>query len=69
MGQVARESGFESTFLSSLCDPETGLTIGCKVLRKRFDAARGDITQALLAWNGGSNPNYAAQVLARKSRY
>ena len=69
MGQVARESGFESTFLSSLCDPETGLTIGCKVLRKKFDAARGDITQALLAWNGGSNPAYAAQVLARKSRY
>jgi soluble lytic murein transglycosylase-like protein len=69
MGQVARESGFESTFLSSLCDAETGLTIGCKVLRRKFDAARGDLTQALLAWNGGSNPNYAAQVLARKSRY
>jgi soluble lytic murein transglycosylase-like protein len=69
MGQVARESGFESTFLSSLCDPETGLTIGCKVLRKKLDAARGDTTQALLAWNGGSNPTYAAQVLARKSRY
>jgi soluble lytic murein transglycosylase-like protein len=69
MGQVARESGFESTFLSSLCDPENGLTIGCKVLRKKLDATRGDITTALLAWNGGANPSYAAQVLARKQRY
>ena len=69
MGQVARESGFDSSFLSALCDPEQALTVGCKVLRKKFDAARGDTTQALLAWNGGANPTYAAQVLARKQRY
>jgi soluble lytic murein transglycosylase-like protein len=69
MGQVARESGFDGSFLSSLCDPENGLAVGCKVLRKKLDAARGDTTQALLAWNGGSNAAYPAQVLARKSRY
>ena len=69
MGQVARESGFDALFLSTLCDPEQGLNVGCKVLRKKFDAARGDTTQALLAWNGGANPTYAAQVLARKPRY
>lgn len=69
MGQVARESGFDASFLSALCDPENGLAIGCKVLRKKLDGARGDITEALLAWNGGSNATYAAQVLARKARY
>jgi soluble lytic murein transglycosylase-like protein len=69
MGQVARESGFEASFLSALCDPENGLAVGCKVLRKKLDAARGDTTQALLAWNGGANPTYAAQVIARKQRY
>ena len=69
MGQVARESGFDASFLSALCDPEQGLAIGCKVLRKKFDAARGDVTQALLTWNGGGKPTYAAQVLARKARY
>ncbi|HEX4379311.1 MAG TPA: lytic transglycosylase domain-containing protein [Candidatus Acidoferrum sp.] len=69
MGQVARESGFDGSFLSALCDPENGLAVGCKVLRKKLDAARGDTTQALLAWNGGSNAAYPAQVLARKSRY
>lgn len=69
MGQVAREFGFDASFLSSLCDPENALAVGCKVLRKKLDAARNDTTQALLAWNGGANPTYAAQVLARKQRY
>jgi len=69
MGQVARETGFDATFLSALCDPEQGLATGCKVLRKKFDAMAGDMTRALLAWNGGANPAYAAQVLARKAHY
>jgi soluble lytic murein transglycosylase-like protein len=69
MGQVARETGFDALFLSALCDPEQGLAIGCKVLRKKFDALAGDPARALLAWNGGGNPAYAAQVLARKAHY
>jgi soluble lytic murein transglycosylase-like protein len=69
MGQVAREAGFDPLFLSALCDPEQGLAIGCKVLRKKFDAMVGDTSRALLAWNGGGNPAYAAQVLARKAHY
>ena len=69
MGQVARETGFDALFLSALCDAEQGLAIGCKVLRKKFDAMAGDTTRALLAWNGGANPAYPAQVLARKPHY
>ncbi len=69
MGQVARETGFDAAFLSALCDPEQGLATGCKVLRKKFDAMAGDMTRALLAWNGGANPAYAAQVLARRAHY
>jgi len=69
MGQVAREFGFDALFLSSLCEPEQGLAVGCKVLRKKLDAMAGDATRALLAWNGGANPTYAAQVLARRARY
>jgi soluble lytic murein transglycosylase-like protein len=69
MGQVARETGFDALFLSALCDPEQGLSIGCKVLRKKADAASNDTAKTLLAWNGGSNPAYPAQVLARKSHY
>jgi soluble lytic murein transglycosylase-like protein len=69
MGQVAREMGFDGAFLSALCDPEQGLSTGCKVLRKKFDAMGGDAPRALLAWNGGGNPAYAAQVLARRSHY
>lgn len=69
MGQVAREAGFDMLYLSALCDPEQGLAIGCKVLRRKFDAAGDDTQRALLAWNGGANPAYVAQVLARKPHY
>jgi soluble lytic murein transglycosylase-like protein len=69
MGQVARETGYDAPYLSAICDPQQGLAIGCKVLRKKFDATAGDTTRALLAWNGGANPQYPAQVLARRAHY
>jgi soluble lytic murein transglycosylase-like protein len=69
MGQVARESGFDALFLSALCDPEQGLAVGCKLLRKKFDVVGADTTRALLAWNGGANALYPVQVLARRAHY
>ena len=69
MGQVARETGYTEPFLSALCDPADALEVGCRVLRKKFDAAAGDTTRALLLWNGGSNPAYPVQVLARRTHY
>lgn len=69
MGQVAREHGYAEPFLSSLCDPSDALEIGCRVLHKKFDTAAGDTTRALLAWNGGANPAYPVQVLARRTHY
>ncbi len=62
MGQVARETGFDALFLSAMCDPEQGLAVGCKVLRKKFDAMAGDTTRALLAWNGGRKSSPAARI-------
>jgi soluble lytic murein transglycosylase-like protein len=69
MGQTAREKGVSSPYLSVLCEPGVGLATGCKILRQKLDAAGGDVTKALLAWNGGGNPDYAEEVLARTSRY
>ncbi len=69
MGQVAREFGFETDSLPELCDPATGIEFGCRVLAKRMARARGDVSAALLAWNGGANPNYPAEVLARTRNY
>jgi hypothetical protein len=69
MGQVARESGFDGSFLSSLCDPDNGLAVGCKVLRHDLLRAHGVLETALLEWNGGKNTTYATQVLARMVRY
>jgi soluble lytic murein transglycosylase-like protein len=67
MGQVAREQGFSGKFLSALCDPATGLDIGCAVLAAKLASANGEVSRALQLWNGGANPDYAAQVLARLS--
>ncbi len=138
MGQVAREHGFltaEHPFLSELCDPEQGISVGCRVLSAKLALAANDfprkalgavrdapprtsvpvppggqtnhvipsersesrnpsasstssgssassisgacassldsplLIRALLLWNGGGNPNYAREVLARLPRY
>jgi soluble lytic murein transglycosylase-like protein len=75
MGQVAREHNFGAgspqniTSLSRLCDPACGLEIGCTVFATKLAAAHGDATRALQLWNGGGNPNYAAEVLARVEKY
>ncbi len=69
MGQVAREFGFQETSLSELCDPSTGIDFGCRILAARLARAKGNVPAALLAWNGGANDNYPAEVLARKRNY
>jgi soluble lytic murein transglycosylase-like protein len=69
MGQTAREAGVSALHHSTLCDPAVGLAAGCKILRKKLGAASGDMHKALLGWNGGANPDYAAEVAARVGRY
>jgi soluble lytic murein transglycosylase-like protein len=69
MGEVAREFGFEESSLAELCEPATGIEFGCRILAARLARARGDVPAALLAWNGGGNPNYPAEVLARMRNY
>jgi soluble lytic murein transglycosylase-like protein len=55
--------------LAQLCDPASGLEVGCTVFAAKLSAAHGDATRALQLWNGGGNPNYAAEVLARVTNY
>jgi soluble lytic murein transglycosylase-like protein len=69
MGQVAREHGFTGKFLSALGDPSVGIVIGCEVLAAKITATGNDIWRALELWNGGANPDYAAQVIARVASY
>ena len=68
MGQVARESGFTGEFLPALCDPEVGLELGCQLLARKLALADGNVSKALLLWNGGGNPSYPDQVLARAQK-
>jgi soluble lytic murein transglycosylase-like protein len=69
MGQVAREHGFAGNSLAELCDPATGLDVGCRVLAAKLAAAEGNVVRALLLWNGGANRDYPDAVLARTHRY
>jgi soluble lytic murein transglycosylase-like protein len=69
MGQVAREHGFANPSLAELCDPATGVEFGCRIVAERLARSKGDVPAALLAWNGGTDLNYAAEVLARKRNY
>jgi soluble lytic murein transglycosylase-like protein len=69
MGETAREADFSGKFLSALADPAAGLEFGCAVLAEKFRRADGDASRALELWNGGANPDYAAQVLARVEKY
>jgi soluble lytic murein transglycosylase-like protein len=68
MGQTAREKGFQPRFLTELCDPDTGVEMGCRKLQECF-AVHGDPETSLLAYNGGGNPDYGKQVLARVAHY
>jgi soluble lytic murein transglycosylase-like protein len=69
MGEDARELNADMMFLSQLCDPETNLSLGCEWLFREINAAKGDVAAGLLRWNGGADPTYPAQVLARKDKY
>ena len=66
--------------LAALCDPANGIEVGCTVLANKMAVAKentppgsldpGDIVaHGLQLWNGGGNPQYASQVLARLSNY
>lgn len=57
MGGVAREHGFKSPYLTELCDPVINLTIACQHLSNLLLWSKGDITQALAAYNGGKGGN------------
>ena len=41
---------------------------GCKWFKKKLAIAKGDTTKALQFWNGGGNPKYASEVLARYAK-
>lgn len=69
MGQVAREQGVTLTFLSQMCDPEIGLSVGCQVLSTKLEKAHGDVNEALQLWNGGGNKDYDTEVLALVPKY
>jgi soluble lytic murein transglycosylase-like protein len=67
MGQTARELGFKGA-MPQLCDPFFGISYGCRKLATCLKAV-GSEHDALVRYNGGSNPAYADQVLARVPKY
>lgn len=73
MGFKAREMGFGG-HLPEICDPRTGVRLGCRALRGFLDQYKGIYRHAVLAYNAGSvrtdpatgkfvNQGYLDQVL------
>ena len=69
MGQVARELGCAVESLTELCNPEVGLEYGAKRLKKAMDRKGGNVREALLNYNGGSDKAYPDRVLGRMKNY
>ena len=69
MGGVALELGWQSGSLLRLVDPDIGVDFGCRKLQECFKRYPGDDEKALLAYNGGGNPDYGKQVLGRMEKY
>jgi len=64
---VQLDAVFVATHLQKyLNDPEAQIEWGCKYFKRKLERANGDITKALLYWNGSSD--YPPQVLARLKR-
>jgi soluble lytic murein transglycosylase-like protein len=53
MGATARELEMKD-HLPMLSDPEVGLWYGCAYLRRQLDRYKGNMTDAIAAYNGGS---------------
>ena len=68
MGETAREEGYSGN-LAALCDPQTGLDAGIGHLCRMLVRSGGNKPIALNLYNGGANPNYAAEVMARMEKY
>lgn len=54
MGATAREHGFRGVFLSSLCQPTIGLEYGCKHLSNLVKRYKGNLLDAVSAYNQGT---------------
>lgn len=68
MGETAREEGYTGD-LTKLCEPQTGLDHGLIHMKKCLARSGGNEPIALNLWNGGANPSYASEVMARLSKY
>ena len=71
MGNTARELGLKNEFLFVLFDPDINISLGCKLLKQLLDKQPlhlGEMERyrkALLAYNGGGDPDYPDKVFGR----
>lgn len=66
MGAAAREQGFSGDYLPETCDPYTNIEFGIKHFWKyALRSGQESVEKGLLRWNGGGNPKYPDEVLAK----
>lgn len=76
MGETLRTMGYFPPIMDDrnvceaieryLANPREQVAWGCSFFSNLVVRKKGDEVDALLAWNGGGNPNYPAEVEAKK---
>lgn len=70
IGESAREAPVNYYGpLPALCDPATGIDVGCRLLARKLELAESNVRTALLLWNGGADQNYPLEVMAKAAAY
>lgn len=69
MGESYRELGGDQPILDTFLNINNQAYWGCRWLARKLAYTNGDVHAALQLWNGGGNPNYADEVLARMATY
>lgn len=63
MGQKVREYGYQGDYLASfLSNPALSIEYGCMILADCLKRSKGNLTQALLFYNGGGDKEYPNRV-------
>lgn len=70
MGQVAREYGIKTTWLTMIYDPAVNIELCCRILNRIMGDQRDEATyrKALLRYNGGGDPDYPDKIFRRIER-
>jgi len=70
IGEVARQYGIRSTWLTIIYEPSVNIELCCRILSRNLGDMRDEAAyrKALLRYNGGGDPEYPDKIFKRIER-